>query len=350
MKAIQYLVVAPEKIEAKEVRIDSVPEGFVLLKPLVTGICQSDIRYFFGRRKPEVLKKKYPLCLLHEGIAEVVEDGAGYKKGQRVIAIPNIPCHVHSSTTCSSCSAGNEENYCLNSKFMSSSCHGMAQTYFLQPAECIAHVPDDIPNDIAALTELLTVVYRAGIDTKATGSDRAIVLGCGPTGFLMAAILRHHFGIRKEDLYITDMHDEKLEPAKGFATCVNIKYQEIPQAHFEKAFECVGRRRSESAISQAFGALKPRSTLMLLGVSEDKIPIETRTILEKGLTVKGTTRSPGKDYPVVLEILRNRQLQESLRNILHADRFRGDSVEGLVKAFKRADSPNHIGKVLIEWG
>ncbi len=356
MKAVQYKVVAPERIEEREIVIENIPENHVLLRPLLTGICQSDLRYFFGRRNPEVLKKKYPLCLLHEGIAEVVEGVNKFKKGMKVIIIPNIACYVHnkSGSKCPSCKKGISENYCLDVKFMSSNCDGMAQTYFLQPVECIIPLSPHIPDEVAVLTELLTVNYRAATEANVNEKDKIVVFGCGPTGYLMASFL--HFGkhLRKENLYVADINDERLKYANEFATTVNIKNEEIKNEEisgkpFDKAFECVGRKGSEVAINHAIELLKPKGTLVLLGVSEEKRLIQTRTVLDKGLTIKGTSRSPKQDYPAVLELMKDKKFQKVLSKIIYSKRFKVNSKEDLVKAFKEADDPEHYGKVLIEW-
>jgi ribitol-5-phosphate 2-dehydrogenase len=319
---------------------------------LLTGICQSDLRYFFGKRDPEVLKKKYPLCLLHEGIAEVVEPAGRFAKGDKVVIVPNIPCYIHNpaSGKCDSCADEKiGENYCRNVKFMSSNCNGMSQTYFLQPIDCAVKVPDSVPDEIAVLTELMTCVYRATVEADIKGNDKIVVFGSGPTGYLLAALLYFGKNIPKENLYVADIDDNKLKNASSFAITVNTKAKGLPKIEFDKAFECVGGKGSEAAINQAIELLKPKGTLILMGVSEETKAVYTRTILDKGLLIKGTTRSPGQDYPAVLKMLNNKEMQNALSKIICPEIFKAESAEGLIKAFKKASDPNHYGKVLISW-
>lgn len=349
MQSKIYQVTAPEKIGVKEVEINDIPEGYVLVKTLFTGICQSDLRYFFGRRDPEVLKKKYPICLLHEGIAVVVEDSGNLKKGDKVVVIPNIPCYIHSGEKCEVCSKNLGENYCHDVRFMSSNCDGMCQTYFIQPSECVAKIPKSINDEAAALTELLTVAYEAIKQAEIYERDKVIIFGCGPTGYILSALLHFVFKIRKDNLYVIDVKDERLEHAKQFATIVNPGKARMPDIAFDKAFDCVGGNKSELSIDNAIGLLKPRGMVILLGVSENKIPIDTRKILDKGLVIKGTTRSQRQDYPIVLDFLKNEDFQGALMNIICKERFKADSAEDLAKALKEADDPEHYGKVLIRW-
>ena len=42
--------------------------------------------------------------------------------------------------------------------------------------------------------------------------------------------------------------------------------------------------------------IKPQGSVMLMGVSENKVAINTRDILEKGLTLIGCSRSGRKDF------------------------------------------------------
>ena len=88
---------------------------------------------------------------------------------------------------------------------------------------------------------------------------------------------------------------------------------------------------------------------MLIGVSEEKIPVRTRILLEKGLTLKGTTRSAAIDYPEVLKWLQRKDFTKTLRRIIYPKIFRADSCDSILTACRTAESPETHGKVLIDW-
>ena len=88
---------------------------------------------------------------------------------------------------------------------------------------------------------------------------------------------------------------------------------------------------------------------MLIGVSEKKIPIKTRIILEKGLTLKGTTRSAAIDYPDVLKWLQRERFTETLRKIIYPKIFQAKNCDSILSACRTAESPETHGKVLIDW-
>ena len=56
---------------------------------------------------------------------------------------------------------------------------------------------------------------------------------------------------------------------------------------------------------------------MLMGVSENKIPIFTRNVLEKGLTLVGTSRSGRKDFEKAIEFLENTDLAKKIEKIIY---------------------------------
>ena len=64
MIALQYKLVNPFIVETAYNDI-SLGEG-VVVKPKFLSICKADMRYFFGQRDAEVLKKRLPMSLIHE--------------------------------------------------------------------------------------------------------------------------------------------------------------------------------------------------------------------------------------------------------------------------------------------
>ena len=79
----------------------------------------------------------------------------------------------------------------------------------------------------------------------------------------------------------------------------------------DHGFECVGSSASQTAIEQIIDLINPQGTVNLFGVSEYPVPINTRMILEKGLTVQGNSRSEREDFIGVVRLLsENPQLFE----------------------------------------
>ena len=86
-----YQLKRPRQFEVvfKKVELD---DAHLLVRPTHLSICHADQRYYQGSRPDEVLHRKLPMALIHEGAGRVVYDPTGtYAVGERVVLIPNLP-------------------------------------------------------------------------------------------------------------------------------------------------------------------------------------------------------------------------------------------------------------------
>ena len=358
-----FEVVGPYRIIENKTKILDLPNDCLLLETRLTGICQADLRYISCSRPQEILNERLPLCIFHEGIAKILELGDNVKnlaKDDLVVVIPNLPCYLHNpdkypdiNRSCRACRPeGVGENFCEDVKFLGSNTSGLSRSHFVHLASCVLSIPRGIPEEIAVLTEPLTVINRAIRKLKITSSDRVVVLGGGFIGFITVAILSKIIDVPKPNLLVTDIYDSKLEKFKDFAYVANIKkktFNEKLLSSFNYAFECAGGQANESTIEQALSLLSPGGICMLIGVKDGKTPIQTRIILEKGLTLKGTTRSAAIDYPEVLEWLKNKDFRRILQRIIFPKTFTAKNCDSIISACKIAEDQSIHEKVIIDW-
>ena len=66
-----------------------------------------------------------------------------------------------------------------------------------------------------------------------------------------------------------------------------------------------GGKGSQQAIEQIINIINPEGSIALLGVSELSIQVNTRMVLEKGLTIIGSSRSGLKDFEKLLNCIVN---------------------------------------------
>ena len=129
-----YQLVAPRQIE---VTYDerSLNSDRVVVRPTYLSICHADQRYFTGSRSAEVLAKKLPMAMIHEGIGKVVHDPSGtFPIGTLVAMVPNTPSETDEIIG---------ENYLRTSRFRSSGYDGYMQDYvFIKPVRLVV-VPAD---------------------------------------------------------------------------------------------------------------------------------------------------------------------------------------------------------------
>jgi len=348
--AREFSLVRLSKFQVKKRVIRSIPKGFVLLKPIVAGICGSEILYFKGQKEEKKLEERLPMCLLHEGVARIVEVGEGVEmeKETEVVVNPMLPCGE-----CVACEAGIGENFCQNSKYMAATTDGLARTLFIYPQERVIPIPAGIELEVAVLTEPLSIALNALEEAEIRGKERVAVIGDGVIGYLVALVVSFVGGILKENLYLFGIIDEKLSLAKDFTVTVNSirERQEIKMMHqnFDIVFEAVGGKAQEVTLEQALDLLKPAGKAIVLGLPPGKkVPIDTNKLVNKGLILQGSIRSRLDQYKKAIELLRNDDFREKVKRIISKRTFVIKSARDLEEAFKFADTEE--GEARLEPG
>lgn len=329
--------------------------GEVAVRPLLGSICHADLRYFTGNRRPEMLAKKLPMALIHEGIGEIIESrSAGLATGQHVVIVPNIPGYADQGEAVARerylREPTIEDNYSANGRFLGSGTDGIAQSVLILPALCVVPIPPEVPREIALLSELSTVSHPAVSKVKDLMSEASIaIFGDGPVGYVTAALVHHLYHVDKLRLTVFGVIPEKLAQF-DFATCRNVADYDFSQGgKFDIAIECAGGKFSSGAINQAIDVLKPGGRLILLGVTEEWVQINTRDILEKGITVFGSSRSSFRDYVPVIEAMKEPACQTTLRKLLPERFTEIRTAQDFSDAMKQASEHPHWKKVVLDF-
>lgn len=334
-----YQLTAPRMIEATYNEIDLCEPG-ILIRPACLSICKADQRYYQGARSKAVLKKKLPMALIHECMAEVVYDKTGnLKPGDRVIAIPNTPVEDDNVIA---------ENYRFSSKFRSSGFDGFLQDYVLMPADRLVKIDNSVNPDVAAFSELISVSMHiiSRFDRIAhTRRNKIGIWGDGNLGFITAVLMKYLYP--DMEIYVFGRNHDKL----SYFTFVHetMHIDDMPDdLLLDHCFECVGGPGSESAINQMIDHINPEGTIALGGVSENNVAINTRMILERGLRVFGSSRSGREDFEKTVKFLEeNKEGSKYFENLV-GDVFNIRDITDIHKAFD-ADLTHRIGKTILHW-
>lgn len=297
----------------------------IIVRPTRLSICAADQRYYTGTRGKEAMKKKLPMALIHEGVGEVVYDPKGeFKPGDTVVMIPNTPIE-HDPIIA--------ENYLTTSKFRASGYDGFMQQYVFMGRDRIIKY-ENINHDVASFLELLSVSAHSINKFIKRSHERKNTIGVwgdGNVGFITALILKKQFPESK--IIVFGKNEEKL----SFFSFVDETYQidSIPEdLRVDHAFEAVGGKASEYAIDQIIDYINPEGSIAILGVSENPVPINTRMVLEKGLTIVGSSRSGRVDFQYAVDFLEahpdaQNQLQKLISAVIDVN-----GMEDIVKAFE----------------
>jgi ribitol-5-phosphate 2-dehydrogenase len=282
-----YRLVEPRRIEAEFCDID-VSGDDVLVRPTHLSICNADQRYFQGTRPPQILRQKLPMALIHEAAGEVLYDPKGeFTPGTRVTMVPNTPYEEDSEIA---------ENYLRSSKFRASGYDGFMQDIVSVRRDRVVRLPEGMDEYVAAFTELVSVSYHAinRFDAKAHAHrDTLGVWGDGNLAFITSLLLKKRFP--ESRVVIFGKHEFKMSEFVFADEYYHI--DEIPEdMQIDHGFECVGRAASGTSINQIIDIIRPEGCIAAMGVSEENVPLNTRMILEKGLTLYGSSRSGVKDF------------------------------------------------------
>lgn len=343
--------------EFKKIKIQrQFVENEVVIEPTLASICHADLRYFTGNRKTEALKKKLPMALLHEGIGIVVESkSTSLSIGQRVAIVPNIPGyllnHIEKNLCCKSCQYEVSENYCEKGAFLGSGFDGIGQSRLVLPSQCVIPIPDEVPDEIAVLAELCSVSYEATLNIAKflTDESKVAVFGDGPVGYLTASLLHHLYKLDADRLTVFGADETKLANFT-FAHRQMVQSTDFKNnIHLDIVIECTGASFSELAINQAIDALNPRGKIVLMGVTEQNVSINTRDLLEKGLTIYGSSRSTYHDFNAVIQAMKDKDYQNTLSKILPQTEYEIRSEHDLFKAMKEAETHRTWQKILLKF-
>ena len=312
----------------------------MIVRPTHLSICHADQRYYQGSRPAEVLAKKLPMALIHEGIGDVVYDPLGeFKPGELVVMIPNTPVE-HDEII--------GENYLRSSKFRASGFDGFMQDNVALDRDRVLRLPQDIDRSVAAFTEIVTISVQALRRFDQFTHKRKNVVGIwgdGNLGYLTALFFRYMYPDTKLVIFGTDK--EKLN-GFSFADETYLVWDVPEDFAMDHAIECVGGEASQKAINQIIDLINPEGTISILGVSEYPIPINTRMVLEKGLRIFGSSRSGRADFEKTVEMYQEHpEILGYLSNIVGAQ-VEVHSIEDMNRAFE-LDIHKAMGKTVMIW-
>ena len=282
---------------AMDLRIDDYPlekisSNQVEISIATGGICGTDLHYYkhggFGH-----IKLKEPMVLGHEVSGHVTKLGSKVTNlsiGQLVSVSPSRPCNK-----CIFCLEGNQ-NHCINMQFYGSAMPfphiqgAFRERLIAEDYQCV--VADGLSPEEAAMAEPLAVCLHAIKQAGDIFGKKVLIIGSGPIGTLGVLSARR---AGAEEILVTDISDKALEFSNlvGADKVINtsknypqIEKFQVGKGYFDLAIECSG---SASGINDAIKCLKPKGTLIQLGLGGD-ILMPLVSVTTKELNIKGSFR------------------------------------------------------------
>jgi threonine 3-dehydrogenase len=260
--------------------------GDVLIRVNKTAICGTDVHIWkwdeWSARTVPV-----PMVVGHEFCGEIVDRGAAatrYAPGQRVSGEGHIVCGI-----CRNCRAG-RGHLCRNTKGVGVHRPGAFADYLCIPEANVVPIPDDIPDEIAAIFDPFGNAVHTALSFDLVGED-VLVTGAGPIG-IMGALVAQKVGTRK--VVITDIAPYRLDLARrmGVETVVDVGHQSLRDVMadlgmtegFDVGLEMSG---SADALRQMISRMNNGGKIALLGIAPTEFAVDWNEIIFKMLHVKG---------------------------------------------------------------
>ena len=282
----------PLDLRIEDYPVDDLEPNQVEINVAIGGICGTDLHYYkhggFGQ-----IKLREPMILGHEVSGFISKIGSNVENlsiGQLVSVSPSRPCNK-----CIFCLNGNQIQ-CINMKFYGSAMpfpHIQGAFREILIAEDYQCVPaDGLSSEEAAMAEPLAVCLHAIKQAEKIFGQKVLITGSGPIGTLCVAASRR---AGAEEIIVTDISKNALTFANsiGADRVINVleehdklQIYKSNKGYFDIAIECSG---SEQGISDSINCLKPKGTLIQLGLGGDAV-IPLVLVTTKELNLRGSFR------------------------------------------------------------
>jgi len=289
-----------KKVEWKSVDIPEISGNEVLIKVSYACICGSDQHVFLGEFHP---RTRLPLIQGHEFAGTIVGTGPdvkNFKSGDRVAVDPII--------WCGHCQACKRHHYpaCSTLKLVGIDLDGGFSEFMKVPELMLYKVGDKIPEQHAALVEVLSIGFHACKRAGVRAGDTVVIWGAGKVGQSILQALKTK---TRNTVILVDILDERLAMAKKAYDDVQIvnatrtnaieKISEITgNEGVDIAFEAVGHTKDlQGVVNPVRGciqAIRGAGKVCVLGLSTEPSPIVMRELIWKEGTLITSRVSHGE--------------------------------------------------------
>jgi 2-desacetyl-2-hydroxyethyl bacteriochlorophyllide A dehydrogenase len=313
--------------------------GEVLLKTRLCGICGSDLHQFKHAAEIDQLARDMGapgqdlskgMVLGHEYVGEVVAFGPDtqqtLKVGDRVVSVPFLirdgaPLPIGANVDVD----------------------GAYAEYFLGTEMLLLKIPDGVPDAAAALVEPLGIAVHAVAKSLLDGDSRpCIILGCGPIGLAIAAVLRMK-GVTT--IVASDFSTKRRELARamGATEAVHPKEQSpftaLPAGQPAIIFDCTGVR---GVLSQAINEAPVGSQIVVAGIPQGEDSFNPMIAIAKELNLQFVLYYAPEEFAEALDAVASGKLdwQPLVTGTVGLD--------GIASAFTALEDPETHAKIMID--
>ncbi len=274
-------------VEWKEMDKPECGSGEVLIRVNFASICGTDQHIHKGEFHP---RTHTPMIMGHEFAGEIVEVGSevtDFKVGEKVAPDPIIWCGE-----CPACLRGHFPA-CTSLKLIGIDSDGGFVQYIALPPSMLYRLPSEIPDEHAALIEILSIGFHAKNKAGVEKEDVIAIWGSGKVGLCILEAVRtvtdkpvFMVDILEERLAIGPKHYDRVIPINALKEDpVERIFKETEGKGVDIAFEAVGHAaKPDQLVNPVRGCVKSirgGGTVCVLGLGNEPAPIVFKELIWK---------------------------------------------------------------------
>jgi 2-desacetyl-2-hydroxyethyl bacteriochlorophyllide A dehydrogenase len=271
----------------------------VLVQVRATGICGSDLHVDDWTPSYAFIAPSIPVTIGHEFVG-VAQTGA--LAGRRVVVRPSVTCGV-----CAACVDGRHDD-CERRRGIGMTRDGAFAGWVRVPLRNCVPVPDALSDELAALTEPLTISMQALRIAGDVAGLRVLVMGPGTIGQGIAALARRAGASQVVVSGFDDAARFDALRAMGFDALVDVKTQSLAEgtrpftggAPFDIVFEATG---VPETITEALALLRRNGIVVVTGIHARPLALDLTPLVRNQHQLRGSFRPPESDWPRALALL-----------------------------------------------
>ncbi len=308
----------------------------ILVRYHATGVCHTDLHAATGDWP---VKPTPPFVPGHEGTGFVAKVGANVKRikeGDRV----GVPWLHTACGCCNPCRTG-WETLCGQQQNTGYSVNGTFAEYGLADPDFVGRLPDNLAFGPAAPVLCAGVtVYKGLKETEVRPGEWVAISGIGGLGH-MAVQYAKAMGM---NVAAVDIFEDKLELAKEMGADLVIDARQADAV--ERLQQATGGMHgalvtavSPKAMEQAFGFLRSKGTMALVGLPPGYISLPVFETVLKRITVRGSIVGTRQDLEEALEFAGQGKV---------AAHFSWDKLDNINAIFDRMKEGAIDGRIVLD--
>ncbi|MDX2243277.1 MAG: alcohol dehydrogenase catalytic domain-containing protein [Leptolyngbyaceae cyanobacterium bins.302] len=328
------LLYGKEDLRLEQVEAPTPAPGEVVLRVKAATTCGTDLKVW--RRGGHAKMLTPPTLFGHEAAGEIVAIGAGvteWQVGDHVVANNSAPC-----MKCFFCHK-QEYSLCQNLLFN----NGTFAEYLRIPAPIVQHnllpIPDDVPFELASMTEPLACVLHGAARSNVKPGDRVVVLGDGAIGLMFVAALASGQGnwfpeiqpslpTPFSQVFLFGGNDQRLAIGEKLGAAKTFNYKQVEDVPglvkdltdgwgADVVIEATG---VPAVWEMGIACARPGATVNLFGgcPRDTTITVNTEQLHYSELTLKGVFHNTPQYVRAALELLSSRAVPLELLITDHA--------------------------------